>query len=222
MLLNFNRTPELTQHKTPSGKIGYYVWKPYVILRTLLDPRLPWHSSVVAWTDAGIYFVGDMRPLIYEYLRDSDVAATRTPMNEGDFSKRDAFVLLDADYPIIMETNQIATGFILLRKTPLAVQFLERWLAACEDRRIMSEEASVLGYPEHPGFRNNNDDQTAFSLLFKLYGFRAFSVEERDAVVYTGRNLAKFIKASDDFALGVRSDREAYLRAADEAAMGLP
>jgi hypothetical protein len=29
-------------------------------------------------------------------------------------------------------------------------------------------------------------------------------------------------QASDDFALGVRSDREAYLRAADEAAMGLP
>ena len=27
VLLNFNRTPELTQHKTPSGKIGYYVWK---------------------------------------------------------------------------------------------------------------------------------------------------------------------------------------------------
>lgn len=27
-------------------------------------------------------------------------------MNEGDFSKRDAFVLLDADYPIIMDTNQ--------------------------------------------------------------------------------------------------------------------
>lgn len=44
------------------------------------------------------------------------------------------------------------------------------------------------------GFKNNNDDQTAFSLLFKLYGFRAFSVEERDSVVYTGRNLAKFIK----------------------------
>lgn len=30
------------------------------------------------------------------------------------------------------------------------------------------------------------------------------------------------LEASDDFALGVRSDREAYLRAADEAAMGLP
>eukprot|EP00439_Symbiodinium_sp_Y106_P066351 s1418_g10.t2 len=110
VLLNFNRTPELTQHKTPSGKVGYYVWKPYVVLRTLLDPSLPWETTVVVWTDAGIHFVSDMRPLIHEFLRDSDVAATRTPMNEGDFSKRDAFVLLDADFPSIMETNQIATG----------------------------------------------------------------------------------------------------------------
>ena len=28
-------------------------------------------------------------------------------MNEGDFSKRDAFVLLEADYPIMMDTNQL-------------------------------------------------------------------------------------------------------------------
>lgn len=35
----------------------------------------------------------------------------RTPMNEGDFSKRDAFVLLDADYPIIMDTNQCLGRF---------------------------------------------------------------------------------------------------------------
>ena len=42
-------------------------------------------------------------------------------MNEGDFSKRDAVVLLDADFPSIMETNQIATGIILVLETRLAV-----------------------------------------------------------------------------------------------------
>merc|ERR1712150_182569 len=116
------------------------------------------------------------------------------------------------------ETNQIATGFILVRKTKLAVMFLERWLRACEDRRIMTEEPSILGMPDHPCFKNNNDDQSAFSLLFKRFGFTPFSVGERDAVVYTGRNLAKFVKASDDFAIGEQSDRDAYLQAADEAA----
>jgi hypothetical protein len=39
-------------------------------------------------------------------MRKLFASSWRTPMNEGDFSKRDAFVLLDADYPIIMETNQ--------------------------------------------------------------------------------------------------------------------
>jgi len=217
-LLKFNRTPELTQHKTPTGKIGYYVWKPYVVLRTVEDPALPWDTTVVAWTDAGIHFVGDMRPLIDRYLRASDVAATRTPMLEGDFSKRDAFILLDADYGGIIETNQVATGFILVRKTRLAVEFLQRWLAACEDPRIMTEEPSVLGVPDYFTFRNNNDDQTAFSLLFKRYGFHAFSVGERDSVVYTGRNLAKFIKVSDDFAVGREGGQDDYLKAADEAA----
>merc|ERR1712087_314941 len=117
-----------------------------------------------------------------------------------------------------IETNQVATGIILVRKTRLAVDFLRRWLAACEDRRIMTEEPSVLGAPDYMTFKNNNDDQTAFSLLFKKFGFHPFSVGERDAVVYTGRNLAKFIKASDDFAIGVQSDRESYLQAADAAA----
>lgn len=82
----------------------------------------------------------------------------------------------------------------------------------------MTEEPSVLGQPEHGSFLNNNDDQTAFSLLFKKFGFQPFSVGQRDDVVYTGRNLAKFIKASDDFALGIKGDREDYLKAADEAA----
>lgn len=217
-LLTFNRTPELTQYKTPSGKIGYYVWKAYVLLRTVEDPGLPWDTTVVVWTDAGIHFVDDMRPLVHKYMRETDVAATRTPMLEGDFSKRDAFILLDADYQGIFETSQVATGIIIVRKTKLAVEFLRDWLAACEDPRIMTEEPSVLGYPDYFTFKNNNDDQTAFSLVFKRYGFMPFSVGERDDVVYTGRNLAKFRQVSDAFAVGQTSDREAYLHAADAAA----
>jgi len=217
-LLKFNRTPDLTLHKTPSGKIGYYVWKPYVILRTLQDPSLEWETTVIVWSDAGVHFVGDMLPLVHEFMSRSDVAATRTPMTESEFTKRDAFILLDADYVSIAETRQMATGFIILRKTRLALEFLAMWLRACEEPRIMTELPSVLGMPDHPGFRNNNDDQSAFSLLFKRFGFASFSVDQRDAVVHTGRNLAKFIKASDDFALGKSSSRDDYLQAANAAA----
>lgn len=218
-ILKFNRTPDLTKHKTPSAKVGYYVWKPYVLLRTLEDPDLPFDSTVVAYTDAGVHFVGDMRPLIERALRASDVAASDTPMQESQFTKRDAFVLLDADYESISTSEQKATGFILVRKTRLSLSFVRSWLWACQDVRIISELPSELGMPEYPMFITHNDDQSAFSLLFKRFGFEAFSQAERDEVVYTGRNLAKFVKVADDFSLGRQhGGQDGYLKAADDAA----
>ena len=32
-------------------QVGYYVWKPYVILKTLLDQSLPYNDTVVVWSD---------------------------------------------------------------------------------------------------------------------------------------------------------------------------
>ncbi|CAK0893216.1 unnamed protein product [Prorocentrum cordatum] len=136
----------------------------------------------------------------------------------GDLDVEQQFVGTDGWFGGIMETSQVATGIIIVRKTKMAIQFLREWLAACEDPRIMTEEPSVLGFPDYFTFKNNNDDQTAFSLVFKRYGFVPFSVGERDDVVYTGRNLAKFRQVSDAFAVGQTSDREAYLQAADTAA----
>ena len=83
------------------------------------------------------------------------VEQDHTNTNSGQLTSRRLEKAESPPYPQLANAQprhlRIATGFILIRKTPLAVQFLERWLAACEDRRIMSEEASVLGYPEHPG-----------------------------------------------------------------------
>ncbi len=56
--------------------------------------------------------------------------------------------------------------------------------------------------PDYPNYHNNNDDQTAFSLNFKKFGFLAFSTGLRDDFVLLGRNLAKFIANSNAFARG--------------------
>merc|ERR1712232_1341844 len=129
-----------------------------------------------------------------------------------------AIILLDADYLSIVQTNQIATGIILARKTPLTIRFMEDWLRACEDERIITEEASVLGVPDYFSFRHHNDDQSAFSLLFKKYGFHPFSQAERNDVVVAARNIAKFLAASDAFALGTKATQDSYIAAADKAA----
>lgn len=139
-------------------------------------------------------------------------------MMEADVSKRDAIILLDADYLSIVQTNQIATGIILARKTALTIRFMAHWLRACEDERIITEEPSRLGYPDYFTFRHHNDDQSAFSLLFKKYGFHPFSQAERDEVVIAARNKAKFLAASDAFALGQTVTQDQYIAAANAAA----
>lgn len=76
----------------------------------------------------------------------------------------------------------------------------------------------MLGYPDYYTFRNNNDDQTAFSLLFKVHGFVPFAQSERDEVLLAARNIAKFVQASDAFALGLEVTQDGYLNAANAAA----
>lgn len=216
-LLTWQRGADLTAGKTPSGKVGYYVWKPYVLLQTLKDPNVA-EGTVVLWTDAGVHFIAPLRPLVQQYLSESDVTATETPMQEAGVTKRDAFLLLEADFGSIVQTNQIATGIIIARKTPLAIRFVEDWLRACEDWRIITEEPSSMGYPDYHTFRHHNDDQSAFSLLFKKYGFQPFSQAERDEVVLAARNIAKFLAASDAFALGRSVSQDDYIAAANAAA----
>merc|ERR1719210_2660418 len=43
---------------------GWWLWKPYLILRTLNDRSIPWYTGVVMWVDAGNYLHADPRPLV--------------------------------------------------------------------------------------------------------------------------------------------------------------
>ncbi|CEL99550.1 unnamed protein product [Vitrella brassicaformis CCMP3155] len=211
LLLEFPREGDLIRYKSPSAKRGYYVWKPYVVLKALLSPDLPWYRGVLVYSDAGGYFVGPIQSLVDTYLNGSDVVAFQDFMLEGDWTKRDAFLALDADHIAIALSQQYATGIILMRKTPLAVSLAHSWLKACQDRRVMTEEPSVMGQPDYPGFKNHNDDQSAFSLLFKLYGFRGFSVITRDKHIHFARNKKKFELRAEATAQGRRLGVDDYL-----------
>lgn len=216
-LLHFDRRPHMA-FKSPTNALGYYVWKPYVILKTMLDPKLPWNTTVVVYTDAGLFFKVPIRQMITDGLKDKDAVAIMTPMYEQSWSKRDALFLLKADVPSIYEEHQLDSGFVALRKTRKSIEFLGLWLAACETRRIISEEPSEVDLDEYPGFMNNNDDQTAFSILFKQFGFTQIPEDDNYKILDKSRNLAKWQYATDQRALNLDFHSEGYNREADRKA----
>ncbi|KAF4716409.1 hypothetical protein FOZ62_028761, partial [Perkinsus olseni] len=172
---------------------GYWMWKPFVILDTLLDESLPWFSSAVLYLDAGNHYIANPRSLVGRALLHTDVAAPLLKCClESDWAKRDAIRLLaPAEPPAVVDRPQNAAYFLIFRKTPVAVDFVRRWLRACEDYRVVTDHDNVEGYPNYPTFTRHVHDQTAFSILFKLSGFTSFDLDEAHRVMNLSRSLTK-------------------------------
>jgi len=144
---------------------GYWLWKPYLILRTLvtLDP-----GDWLMYTDSGMSFVRDPWPFILPHepmMGERGILAMgRTELN-SEYTKRDAFVLMGLDEPRYRDVSQICASMMVCRNTPFARNFIEEWLAYARDPRILTDLPNTQGLPNYPGFRDHRHDQSILSLL---------------------------------------------------------
>lgn len=164
------RTEHADILQQPRGN-GYWLWKPYVIYKTLLQLQ---EGDVLVYADAGSYYVAPVRFLI-KAMRGagSDMMPFELEFRESAYTKRDAFLLMGCDSPEYADTPQRMAGFQVIRKTEKTVQFVKEWLEYAGDSRINTDSPSVLG-ENYPDFIENRHDQTVFSLLSKKYGMVAF------------------------------------------------
>ena len=174
---------------TSRGGAGHYLWKPYVIHKTLLTLE---PEDFLFYCDAGCLF---LRPidLMTEAMRQRglDLIHFYFPPSpwysslERERTKRDAFVLMDCDTPRYTDTLQRCAGFSLWRRTPLTEQFVEEWLHYGQDERIITSMPNQCGKPDYPEFKGSERDQSIFSLLAKKYDFPYFNTRP---VVFRGKH----------------------------------
>jgi len=151
---------------------GYWLWKPYFIKKTL--ESLNW-GDFLFYCDSGSYFINPITDLILLSLKkEQDIIPFESSHIEGEWTKRDAFILMDCDEVKFHNTNQRLGGFILIKKTPLSIKFVENWLDFAQDERILTDMDNKSGIENFPDFKEHRHDQSIFSLLTKKYGFNAF------------------------------------------------
>lgn len=151
---------------------GYWLWKPYVILKTLENIQ---DGDICVYSDAGSFYINDVHELVAAMNNARvDIMPFSLTEKERIYSKRDAFILMDADTQEIIESMQRLGGFQVIRKTAQTVKFVQEWLKYCCDERIITDISNTLGKDNYPGFIENRHDQTVFSLLSKKYGSIAF------------------------------------------------
>lgn len=165
----FRRRNERTLRQGRGG--GYWLWKPYFILRTLHEMA---DGDVLFYCDSGSCFVRRVAPLAEVFERTGqDVLPFELDHRERVWSKRDAFVLMQCDDPRFTEERQRLGGFSLWRVSPRSRALAQELLALAEDERLLTDVPNTCGLPNYPGFVAHRHDQSLFSLLTKKHGLRA-------------------------------------------------
>ncbi len=145
---------------------GYWLWKPYILAAAMAKLS---HGDFLFYADAAMHFVNPIDPMVAALEQHKlDLLILGEGFAEAVYTKRDAFVLMDADTPSIVGSPQRFASCFMLRKSPWSESFLQRYLSYCEDERILTDQDNLCGLPNYPGFVAHRHDQSVFSLLSKL------------------------------------------------------
>jgi len=169
----------LFKHKPDSC---YYVWKPYIILKHLLEMA---DGDVLCYNDSKYLWLKNVRTFEQDILKNKNIGIYWNKPNDGKYiekqlTKFDAYCLMNlpiASLNNVKNTPQAWAGFILLRKHFNPVRFVGEWLTYTQDPRISSDIPSLYG-KEDETFIENRHDQTCLSLLTKKWGIEMHTLDK--------------------------------------------
>lgn len=147
---------------------GYWLWKPQIILQELKSLK---RGDLLVYSDAGrsdYYLLHRFPKRLANLARANGFLLGPTIGHHGPmahWTKRDAFVLLNMDTSATHGLAPIQATWSFWTPVPAAFAFLEAWLAACTDARILTDIENSQGQPNLPNFRDHRHDQAVLSLL---------------------------------------------------------
>jgi hypothetical protein len=136
---------------------GYWLWKPYIIDRSLSK------SDLLIYTDAGLLFENDIM-LLLEQKKD-DIMVFGNRWRHGDWCKMD--VLRGMDCERFADGEQLQASCIILRNNNYTRNTIKLWLHYSQLPGWIDDSPSKL--PNQSGFREHRHDQAILTNLAYLY-----------------------------------------------------
>lgn len=127
------------------------------------------------YSDSGAHFTASIDPLIdLSRNHNQDIISFEGGYIEKDWTKRDAFIILNFDTPECRDTPQRMGGFMIFIRSKYSLDFTNEILELAQDERLITDLKNQLGFPNYPGFVDHRHDQSLWSLLTKKHGLKAF------------------------------------------------
>lgn len=168
---NFKKKYEHILKKPRGG--GYWLWKPYLILKTLQERSK--EGDYLFYCDSGAYYINKIDYLINTMEKNSlDIMLFELPLIEKQWTKRDAFILMDCDNEKTADSNQISATYILIKKDRKTLEFIKEYLKYCSDERILTDLSNTQKMDNYKDYIEHRHDQSILSLLAKKNGIQGF------------------------------------------------
>ena len=94
-------------------------------------------------------------------------------LTNSPWTKRDCFVLMDADKPEFYNDVQLTATFSLWKKEERSIGFLKEWLSYCEDYRILTNAPNTIA-ENLAGFNEHRHDQSILTIMSKKHNLERF------------------------------------------------
>lgn len=146
---------------------GYWLWKPYIIDKTLAAME---YGDWLLYVDAGLFYINDIRQYISEAESENiTFVLTSTIYKEYQYTKRDVFIATDTDYDYIRNTAQRQSGALIIKKTEENIRFIKEWLYYIQKDKLVTDAPNELGKANYDGFVENRHDQSILFVLSKKW-----------------------------------------------------
>lgn len=148
------------KHFENSRGFGYWLWKPYLILKTLNSVA---DNDIVMYTDSTMKFVTNPEPL-FNILTTKDILLFSTEYKNSQFIKYDTFYGLDSLDEKYVNGKHVNAAIILIKKTMDSTSFITEYLNYCQNFKIISDEVNTNGV-NYSDFIDHRHDQSILSIL---------------------------------------------------------
>ena len=151
---------------------GYWLWKPFIIRDAMRNSA---DGDAILYSDCAMVFVADPAPLL-ALSRNYPIVLFEMSSGqlEKDWTKRDCFLILNADEPIFWNVPQLWGGVQLYRVGPEARAFIDVLCEAMSDAHVLTDLPNIHGLPDLPGFRAHRHDQSVLTILARKFAVPFF------------------------------------------------
>ena len=152
---------------------GYWIWKPYIILRQLMQMN---DGDYLFYIDAGSRILSHKKERFNDYVGLLDTqsvwASGTTSYKVNQFTKKSLLRRLGMlGYSDLCNCLQVESGFIAIKKTKEGITFIQEWLNLCleDNYKYITDE---LFEEQDSCFIEHRHDQSILDCLIKINGFR--------------------------------------------------